>query len=347
MKTKDKVLRLLNHGFNSDLLSQLNENQIEALHKRLVEAKKESKEATTKTETKTYTDYTSGEVNTLKSKGQSINIPAGGQIQPLPDGGMRVVQETDDIENDDISLSLGAEGKNDMALALSNMEMTEKFESKAQQKYFWAKCQRSKGKEKKKWCDMADEFSKSTSKKQYKTMPEKINPEKTVKYKKKKEANENYLDMVGKAYNKNMLNKISDIKPGISWGESEIQKGIMKLLEKHITPKMSKKDFLKLVSEQGETEEPITKPKPGTRPTPTIDPDFDPFINPDPSDQPEAESPEPITKPKPKPETMPTPTTDPDFDPFINPDPSDQPEARGGGFKNFMSTVKRMGLLKK
>jgi hypothetical protein len=34
--------------------------------------------------------------------------------------------------------------------------------------------------------------------------------------------------------------------------------------------------------------EPTTKPKPGTKPAPTTNPDFDPFISPDPDDQPEA-----------------------------------------------------------
>jgi hypothetical protein len=65
----------------------------------------------------------------------------------------------------------------------------EKFESKAQQGLFWARCNKCSSKDCK-WCKMAKEFSDSTSKKQYKNMPEKKHPEKTVKYKKKK-TNEN------------------------------------------------------------------------------------------------------------------------------------------------------------
>ena len=61
----------------------------------------------------------------------------------------------------------------------------EKFESKAQQGLFWARCNKCSDK-KCKWCKMAKEFSDSTTKKEYKKMPEKIHPEKTVKYKKKK-----------------------------------------------------------------------------------------------------------------------------------------------------------------
>ena len=84
---------------------------------------------------------------------------------------------------------------------------------------------------------MADEFAEKTN---FKKLPEK-----------KTETKENYMDMIGKAMNKNMGNKISDIRPSVNIGENELEKRIMRLVEKHITPKMSKKDFLSLVSEQG------------------------------------------------------------------------------------------------
>ena len=52
----------------------------------------------------------------------------------------------------------------------------EKFESKKQQKFFYAKCNDDSlsKKEKKKWCDMASEFSKDTD---FKKLPEKANEE--------------------------------------------------------------------------------------------------------------------------------------------------------------------------
>ena len=47
MKTSNKkILQLINHGFSGNLLSDLNEGQINALHKRLVESKKDTKEET-------------------------------------------------------------------------------------------------------------------------------------------------------------------------------------------------------------------------------------------------------------------------------------------------------------
>jgi hypothetical protein len=46
MNTNIKILDLVNHGFSGSLISELNENQINSLHKRLTESKKESKEET-------------------------------------------------------------------------------------------------------------------------------------------------------------------------------------------------------------------------------------------------------------------------------------------------------------
>jgi hypothetical protein len=99
-------------------------------------------------------------------------------------------------------------------------EVKEKFESKAQQGFFWAKCNTSKGVKKKKWCEMAKEFSDSTSKKQYKDMPEKKHPEKTVKRK----TEENY--------------------------EKQLEEQILSLIEKHIEPSMTKGELLKTIQEK-------------------------------------------------------------------------------------------------
>jgi hypothetical protein len=102
--------------------------------------------------------------------------------------------------------------------------ISEKFESKAQQGFFWAKCNTSKGVKKKKWCEMAREFSDSTSKKQYKNMPEKKHPEKTVKRKTRKNTDENY--------------------------EKYLEEQIFNMIEKHIEPSMSKGELLKTIQEK-------------------------------------------------------------------------------------------------
>ena len=104
-------------------------------------------------------------------------------------------------------------------------EVKEKFESKAQQGLFWAKCNKTKGKEKEHWCKMAKEFSDSTTKKEYDTMPEKKHPEKTVKYKKTQK--ENY--------------------------EQELEDRIVEMIEKHIDPKITKGTLKKTISEKSES----------------------------------------------------------------------------------------------
>jgi hypothetical protein len=108
----------------------------------------------------------------------------------------------------------------------ASVELEEKFESKAQQGLFWAKCNNSKGKEKKKWCDMAKEFSDSTTKKEYKKMPEKKHPEKTVDYKKKvqKESYEKFLE-----------------------------DRIVEMVYNHVNPKLTKGEIKKTIQERSES----------------------------------------------------------------------------------------------
>jgi len=107
----------------------------------------------------------------------------------------------------------------------ASIELEEKFESKSQQGLFWAKCNNSKGKEKTKWCKMAKEFSDDTTKKDYKKMPEKIHPEKTVDYKKKaqKESYEKFLE-----------------------------DRIVEMVHNHVNPKLTKGEIKKTIQEKSE-----------------------------------------------------------------------------------------------
>jgi len=138
-------------------------------------------------------------------------------------------------------------------------EIDEKFESKKQQKYFFSKCGDGKTKEQKKWCKMADEFAKKTN---FAKLPEK-----------KKETKEefNFGDYNKKVIstvtklNSDNLNKVNPVVTGMGnpttdiFTESEIEKQIMRLVEKHITPKMSKQDLLSLI--EGDTKTAPAKPK--------------------------------------------------------------------------------------
>ena len=66
---------------------------------------------------------------------------------------------------------------------------------------------------------------------------------------------------------------MTKISPSVTIGENEIEKHIMRLVEKHITPKMSKQDFLKLI--EGDTKTAPAKPKvsPGVKPKHPFQPD--------------------------------------------------------------------------
>ena len=248
MKTSNrKILQLINHGFSGNLLSDLNEGQINALHNRL------SEQVTPLPAKPSYKVGDKGGALPPSDKGYAIKKnPSDNSVTATPmeeDSTLNVVNDPEATE-DGMDIP---EGK----------ELREKFESKKQQKYFFAKCGDGKTKEQKKWCKMAEEFAEKTN---FKKLPEK-----------KKETKETF-DM-GDYYKKVLstaagLNKknLNQISPSVSMGESELEKRIVRLVEKHITPKMSKKDFLSLVSEQGtkekertkEKEKEKTKEKPGT-----------------------------------------------------------------------------------
>jgi len=57
-------------------------------------------------------------------------------------------------------------------------QLTEKFKSKKQQKYFYSKCDDASTKEEKKWCKMSKEFSDKTD---FEKLPEKVNEKKEIK----------------------------------------------------------------------------------------------------------------------------------------------------------------------
>jgi len=65
------------------------------------------------------------------------------------------------------------------------------------------------------------------------------------------EVNENNPYDLGKAmmsaYSKGAENAASKIVPNVSYGESVLEKEITKLVERHLSPKMTKKDFMNII----------------------------------------------------------------------------------------------------
>ena len=233
MKANNKIMDLLNHGFSNSLLSTLNERQVDSLYQRLVESKKETREQVTKTSTTTTFDPNNdAQRKSLEDMLGKKGIPA--TIDPAT---KKITLVSED--------------------GLSPEEVSEKFESKKQQKYFWDKCGEGKTKEQKKWCKMAKEFSDST--KNFSKLPE------------KKETKEDYTDMIANIHQKNMSDKINKITPSVKFGESEVEKKISKLVEKHLPPKMNKRDLMNIIFEaEKEVETPVKpdvkpeRPKPQT-----------------------------------------------------------------------------------
>jgi len=218
MNLNKKIGLLLDNGFKPEFISSLTESKINFLFEKMSK-RKENKEATTTTKTEKVTTYTPDELTKMKQQNTGVNVN-NGEVTPTPQGGLIVKQQ--------------AEG-----------EIKEKFESKAQQGLFWARCNKCKTDDCK-WCKMAKEFSKSTSEKQYKKMPEKKHPKKTVKYK-KKETNEeftmaNYYDKVASTYTNLAKSKLTK--------EEIINKHLTKIVESNLKPTMKKRDLLRLIESE-------------------------------------------------------------------------------------------------
>ena len=212
---KTKINFLLQSGLSRNTLMNLNESKINLLYEKF---KKKEKEETKEQVTPIPPDPSKIPYQ-IKGDGELPNNPTGKgyKMEKNPDGTIKATpMETEMSEGDTESMMKYDAGLDPDQDIPTEGEIREKFESKAQQGLFWARCNKCSDKDCK-WCKMAKEFSDSTSKKQYKNMPKKKHPEKTVKYKKKK-TNES-------------LQKF-------------IENTIIELLESKVDAKMSKRELI-------------------------------------------------------------------------------------------------------
>jgi hypothetical protein len=251
MKNNKSVSYLIENGLSAKTVANLSETQIKLLVEKF---KKENKE---QTEVKT-TVYDTTDPEQKKKLNQALQDPTKMQGQSIQ---VKETEMTED-ETDDVTSSnaLGKDAEqsytgqesphdaNDMAddgmdddssdnrsmMGMAESKLNEKFESKAQQGLFWARCNKCSTKNCK-WCKMAREFSDSTSKKQYEKMPEKKHPEKTVKV--EKNTNEGL--------------------------EKFLEKKIIEMVESSISPKMKKKDLIKTIKKKTKNDDSmiIRRPK--------------------------------------------------------------------------------------
>jgi len=244
MNTNQKKLKLVMEGIKASTLNKMTDSQVDILFSKLQEQ---------------ITPVSEPAKTAYKIGNEGGNLPAtpkGYKMKKNPDGTFMAMPNEED---NTLNVVKDPDATEDGMGMFEEKEIDEKFESKKQQKYFFAKCGNGKTKEQKKWCKMADEFAEKTN---FAKLPEK-----------KKETKEGYQDMIGKAINKIAQNKINQITPSFSVGESKIERQIMRLVEKHITPKMKKEDLLSLI--EGDTKTAPAKPKvnPGTKPKHPFQPD--------------------------------------------------------------------------
>jgi hypothetical protein len=189
MRTKNHILTLLEHGLSFNTISGLNDNQIKILSEKFRISEQTAPQNTTVVSKPQQPSYLVKDNSKTVVNGVEVDTTGGKTVlTPLKEIG----EET---------------------------EVKEKFESKSQQGLFWAKCKNSTGKTKEKWCKMAKEFSDSTSKKDYKKMPDKKHPEKTVK-----KTNENL--------------------------ERFLEDRIVNMLDEYVNPTFTKSQMVKTISEK-------------------------------------------------------------------------------------------------
>jgi len=201
MKTKKNIKILFENGLTFSTIKNLTPNQVKVLVEKFTK-KEETSEAF-----------------------QVTNVPAmkqvTGTIQDLKTSGLKVNGEVSIDPETNLVTAITKEGE----VSEETEELDEKFESRAQQKLFFVKCGNGKTKEQKKWCKLRDEFASSTTKKDYKKMPEKLHPEKTVPVKKTKSLKE-------EEYEKFLENRI------------------LRLVEKHVNPEMTKGELIQSIMEK-------------------------------------------------------------------------------------------------
>jgi hypothetical protein len=237
MKSNKNVRYLIGKGLSNKTISTLSESQIKILVEKF---KKENKEQT-QVVTQVYDSKNPEEVKKLNQALQDPATLQGKNVQ------VKETEMTEDVAVDKNDAGAGQysqdphqvqapDGMDDEGDATIDKEedlategvIKEKFESKAQQGLFWARCNKCTSKNCK-WCKMAKEFSDSTSKKQYKTMPEKKHPEKSVT----KENLEKFLE-----------------------------KKISEMVDNTIRPKMTKKDLINTIKKKSKKSESMILSKP-------------------------------------------------------------------------------------
>jgi len=239
-----KVASLLNKGIKFETLKMLNETQIDTLYTAVI-----------------------GEQESLTDKVQDVQ-QLKGELSQLNQAIDQTIQKIGEEENEDGLEDLarqdytGQEGPHDEKdMAPDGMdddsdnnrsEMGEEFKSKAQQGYFFAKCEEEGPKSK--WCKMADEFADDT--KDFSKLPEKVKAEEI------RQIEESIVSLVKKYVPKTMSKKdlINLLEQGPGTKEAPVKTPTRTKPERKTPYKPKHKPAPKA----GETETAPSRVKPGT-----------------------------------------------------------------------------------
>jgi len=235
MKTNDiRVIKLMKEGFAFETLRNLNESQINILYKRMI------KEQGTVTVPK---DTEPSKIADIAKQGTNVQVAGEGEVseddvEPLKPYKGQQTQDPKQVGPD------SNDGMGNYQDGMDESEIKEKSVSKQQQKIMGLALSVKRGETpksevSKEVLDMVDSMSEKKledfASTEHKGLPKKV--EKTKK--------ESYIRNV-----------------------KMIEESLIKLVQKHITPSMTKKDLLNLVEQGPGTKEAPPKVKPGTKENP-------------------------------------------------------------------------------
>jgi hypothetical protein len=207
MKINDKILRLVKHGLKATNLTKLNESQINSLYSRLVE--------------QTVKQTTSYEVTGVDPKKKYSVTP-----DPKKPNTVKLDPVTEKTEIDEKSVSKKQHG---LMGAAYSVEKGDKELKDIPKSY--------RGKVEKVVDSMSKKQVKDFAKTKTKNLPDEVNE---TEY----DLKDAMLKHAANYYTKSADKRVPIIG-GI--GESQLEKEITRLVEKHLSPKMTKKDFINII----------------------------------------------------------------------------------------------------
>lgn len=209
MKINDKILRLVKHGLKATNLTKLNETQINTLYSRLVEQS-----------TKMIPKGNTQAIQQAKTNKEVFSL----YEKETPE-----TENTEKTEIDEKSVSKKQQG---LMGAAYSVEKGDKEIEDIPKSY--------RGKVKKVVDSMSKKQVKDFAKTKHKGLPNKVETKEEEKY----DLNDAMLKHAANYFTKSAKRRVPIIG-GI--GESELEKEITKLVERHLSPKMTKRDFMNII----------------------------------------------------------------------------------------------------